>query len=433
LINYDLPWNPQKVEQRIGRVHRYGQKNDVVIVNFVNRKNRADNRVFELLNDKFKLFEGVFGASDEILGAIVSGDIDIEKRIYEIYQKCRSDEQIDLEFNRLNSDVQQALEVRERAAIQTMMNKLDISVLRKLKHRREHSSLFLDEYQQMLLNFARAELPSAEFHDKHFFYNSVRYDLMWEQSRKNDSEFFRLQAVEHKLAWELIRKVKARSPSTILPDRTKIAFRYSATENQGQYFALRDYINQSGIISVNKLTFNYAGIVEEHLLVAAKTDNGTVLDEEDAMRLLEIPAEKQNAGIQVNSRELEPIFDKLAIDRKLETRKKLEQYFEQESAKLERWADDRRRALEMEVQELDREIREQKKAARQLASLQEKIDFKRAIKLKEAGRDRAMASYQEAKKKIEQQEDVLLDEIQGKLELDQSMQPLFCVYWTLLP
>lgn len=104
LINYDLPWNPQKVEQRIGRVHRYGQLHDVVVVNFVNRKNPADYRVFELLNEKLKLFEGVFGASDEILGAI-EGNIDIEKRIYDIYKQCRTDEEIEYAFNKLQQDM----------------------------------------------------------------------------------------------------------------------------------------------------------------------------------------------------------------------------------------------------------------------------------------------------------------------------------------
>jgi SNF2 family DNA or RNA helicase len=80
VVNYDLPWNPQRIEQRIGRCHRYGQKHDVVVVNFLNRKNAADKRVFELLSEKFQLFEGVFGASDEVLGAIESG-VDFEKRI----------------------------------------------------------------------------------------------------------------------------------------------------------------------------------------------------------------------------------------------------------------------------------------------------------------------------------------------------------------
>ena len=49
VVNYDLPWNPQRIEQRIGRCHRYGQKYDVVVVNFLNKKNAADLRVYELL------------------------------------------------------------------------------------------------------------------------------------------------------------------------------------------------------------------------------------------------------------------------------------------------------------------------------------------------------------------------------------------------
>ncbi len=72
VVNYDLPWNPQRIEQRIGRCHRYGQRYDVVVVNFLNKNNAADQRVYELLAEKFKLFSGVFGASDEVLGAIES-------------------------------------------------------------------------------------------------------------------------------------------------------------------------------------------------------------------------------------------------------------------------------------------------------------------------------------------------------------------------
>ena len=111
LINYDLPWNPQRVEQRIGRVHRYGQKNDVVVVNFINKGNRADERVFELLSQKFQLFEGVFGASDEVLGSIESG-VDIERRIHDIYQRCRSDAQIESEFNALQEELREHLEAK---------------------------------------------------------------------------------------------------------------------------------------------------------------------------------------------------------------------------------------------------------------------------------------------------------------------------------
>jgi SNF2 family DNA or RNA helicase len=95
VVNFDLPWNPQRIEQRIGRCHRYGQKHDVVVVNFLNRRNEADKRVYELLSEKFRLFDGVFGASDEVLGALESG-VDIERRIAEVYQTCRTNADIQL-------------------------------------------------------------------------------------------------------------------------------------------------------------------------------------------------------------------------------------------------------------------------------------------------------------------------------------------------
>ena len=104
VINFDLPWNPQRIEQRIGRCHRYGQKFDVVVVNFVDRSNEADARVYELLDQKFQLFEGVFGASDEVLGAIGSG-VDFERRIAEIYQNCRDPEEIKTSFEQLQRDL----------------------------------------------------------------------------------------------------------------------------------------------------------------------------------------------------------------------------------------------------------------------------------------------------------------------------------------
>src|SRR5258705_12013681 len=104
VVNYDLPWNPQRIEQRIGRCHRYGQKHDVVVVNFLNRKNEADQRVLELLSEKFKLFEGVFGASDEVLGAIESG-VDFERRINDIYQRCRKSAEIRVAFDQLQLEL----------------------------------------------------------------------------------------------------------------------------------------------------------------------------------------------------------------------------------------------------------------------------------------------------------------------------------------
>jgi superfamily II DNA/RNA helicase len=111
VINYDLPWNPQRIEQRIGRCHRYGQKHDVVVINFLNERNEADRRVLELLGEKFSLFSGVFGASDEVLGTIESG-VDFERRILSIYQECRTPEAIDIAFRKLQEEMDERIRIR---------------------------------------------------------------------------------------------------------------------------------------------------------------------------------------------------------------------------------------------------------------------------------------------------------------------------------
>lgn len=101
VINYDLPWNPMKIEQRIGRCHRYGQQNDVVAINLLNTQNEADKRVYEILSKKFELFEGVFGASDIAIGALESGT-SFEKTVLDIYQRCNTAAEFKKEFNKLN-------------------------------------------------------------------------------------------------------------------------------------------------------------------------------------------------------------------------------------------------------------------------------------------------------------------------------------------
>ena len=108
VINYDLPWNPQKIEQRIGRCHRYGQKHDVVAINLLNTDNAADRRVYEILSQKFELFEGVFGASDVALGVLESGG-SFEKTVLEIYQRCDTDSELKSAFDKLNQDLNNRL------------------------------------------------------------------------------------------------------------------------------------------------------------------------------------------------------------------------------------------------------------------------------------------------------------------------------------
>jgi superfamily II DNA/RNA helicase len=165
VVNYDLPWNPQRIEQRIGRCHRYGQKFDVVVVNFLNKKNAADLRVYQLLAEKFRLFDGVFGASDEVLGAVESG-VDFEKRIAGIYQQCRTTEQIQFEFDQLQLELQTQISSGQRDAREKLLDNFDQEVVEKV---RVDSTAMLDRFNDQLWRLTRHVLAEhATFADDGF-------------------------------------------------------------------------------------------------------------------------------------------------------------------------------------------------------------------------------------------------------------------------
>ena len=103
LVNYDLPWNPQRIEQRIGRCHRYSQERDVTVINFLAADNEAQKLTFEILSQKLDLFGTVLGASDQVLheprtrtpetvaGALA---VDLETSLGRIYERSRTVDQV---------------------------------------------------------------------------------------------------------------------------------------------------------------------------------------------------------------------------------------------------------------------------------------------------------------------------------------------------
>ena len=115
IVNYDLPWNPQRIEQRIGRCHRYGQEHDVTVVNFLAADNEAQRLTFEILSRKLDLFGKVLDASDAVLhepttdtpetlaGAVGS---DFEGRLRRIYERARTVGEIEAELRRLREQME---------------------------------------------------------------------------------------------------------------------------------------------------------------------------------------------------------------------------------------------------------------------------------------------------------------------------------------
>lgn len=161
LVNFDLPWNPQRIEQRIGRVHRYGQRHDVLIVNFINLDNEGEARVYELLNRKLQLFEGVLGASDPVLGHICSR-IDFERRLEELFLACRTEEERQREFDRLSLELDEEERRVHRtrvAGAERIISSLDDAVQERLRERRDTLSTEISQRDESLLSFLGYESP----------------------------------------------------------------------------------------------------------------------------------------------------------------------------------------------------------------------------------------------------------------------------------
>lgn len=111
MINYDLPWNPMRLEQRIGRIHRFGQQKDVQIYNFAVR-NTLEAHILELLYKKINLFERVIGNLDHILAELQVSDV--EKEIKRIFADSRSEGEIKVKLDNLTAVITETGEQLER-------------------------------------------------------------------------------------------------------------------------------------------------------------------------------------------------------------------------------------------------------------------------------------------------------------------------------
>ncbi|WP_243386356.1 DEAD/DEAH box helicase [Bacillus kexueae] len=113
IINYDLPWNPMRLEQRIGRIHRLGQEKDVFIYNLAT-KNTVEEHILKLLIEKIQLFERVVGELDHILTNLDIGNI--EEHIRDIIATSRSDGEIKIKMENLSSIVNYGYQMKQQDA-----------------------------------------------------------------------------------------------------------------------------------------------------------------------------------------------------------------------------------------------------------------------------------------------------------------------------
>jgi SNF2 family DNA or RNA helicase len=114
VVNYDLHWNPMRIEQRIGRVHRLGQPHDVAVHNFV-LKDTIDDYVVHLLYQKVELFTMTIGAMETVLAEAQEGELDMEERLLDALLRADSNLDLRASVESLGNEIALARE-RQRAA-----------------------------------------------------------------------------------------------------------------------------------------------------------------------------------------------------------------------------------------------------------------------------------------------------------------------------
>ena len=437
VINYDLPWNPQRIEQRIGRCHRYGQKFDVVVVNFVDRSNEADARVYELLAEKFQLFEGVFGASDEVLGAIGSG-VDFERRIAEIYQNCREPQAIQASFEQLQLDLSGEINEAMVRTRRILLENFDEEVQDKLRVRAEDSRAARGKYERLLMDLTEAELAGcARFDEQGFVLHRApeaapagvelgRYEL---PRRSGDAHLYR---IGHPLARWIAQQAQGRALGP-----ARLVFDYDA--HGTQVSTLKAYRGQTGWLTLKLVSVEALGEQEQHLVAAACTADGRTLAEDDPDKLLRLPAHEQPAGLFSAPDAARMALMALMADVDARKQALLQGinlrnlgYFDQEVRKLDAWADDLKLGLEQEIKAIDAEIKDVRRTAATSPTLEDKLTHQRRQRELEGRRSKLRRELFTRQDQVEADRNDLIEQLEVQLRQQVQEQTLFTIEWQLV-
>ncbi|MBU2574866.1 MAG: DEAD/DEAH box helicase family protein [Elusimicrobia bacterium] len=433
VINYDLPWNPQRIEQRIGRCHRYGQKHDVVVINFINRKNEADQRVFEILSEKLKLFSGIFGASDEILGALGSG-IDFEKRILEIYQSCRTSTEIRQAFDLLEAELRDKIDSHMADARAKLLENFDEDVHASLKLSQEQTQAQLDRFTGWLWQLTRHELSGhAEFSDSDWSFDvktlpsgiaapSGRYQLITQKAGLPCHHY----RIGHPLADSIIQTAKER-PLT----GQEIVFDYSGYDKK--ITPVAELSGQKGWLRLCLITVKSIE-TEERLIFAGFSDSGVELPHETCEKFFNLSAQtKSDAKPEAETeKKMAASFERHRTKTIEEISKRNQDYFEAELEKLEAWSEDLKNSLERELKDLDREIKTVKREARQTEDLDAKISLHKKANDMERKRNQKRQTLFAEQDGVDDKKDTIIGALEAQLKQQTDLKEILTLRWQIV-
>lgn len=435
LVNYDLPWNPQRVEQRIGRVHRFGQKHNVVVVNFSNKGNVAEHRILELLTNKFQLFSSVFGASDEVLGAVEDG-LDFEKRISDILTRCKTADEIEAAFQQLEDQFAGEISKEMASAKAKVFDHLDPNVQDRLKAYDEQSGDVLNKFERLLLAITQHELRDVatfEGDGRTFILNQAPT-----KGAPTGRYFFKSKplpnAHQYRYASPLAQHVAGTAKTHETPQRE---LTFSLGQSKRASNAVKALEGKSGELTVNLLTFTMRArdedISESYLLAGAMTDEGKYLDEEYVADILDLACpDVGEQPVAIDLDKLEPPLKARLGELEKDVQGRNSRYYDQQEELLYRNQQDRKTEHEVKIHEYRAKEREARKAAKQADDPMEQLKLKREARKWERQADETDDDFRDARKKLQEEIDEKLDMIEQSLQGTQNTEHLFAIRWRIV-
>ncbi len=348
VINYDLPWNPQRIEQRIGRCHRFGQKNDVIVINFINEKNQVDARVYELLSSKFMLFDDVFGSSDEVLGAL-DDDHNFERKIFEIYRKCRTPEEINNAFDELQNTYRTDISAEMKKTKELLLENFDQDLQKVFDGIMDAAELSIQRHEKTFLRICEYVFNGvADFHG--FSFNLRERTLNLPAGKyilsSNNREEINLRSNDEN-GNSIIDKCLDLTDYDMGAIFDLSGYKYKLSE-------LEHYKGKSGLIIASKASVSSFEDKEE-LLLCGRLDDGTHLGQETIEKLFRLHSTETNNVslnnpniISIVKEDMKASFNAFVNKTTYENNKILTE----ETTRINNWANDKISGIQTKVEEL---------------------------------------------------------------------------------
>lgn len=434
VVNYDLPWNPQRVEQRIGRCHRFGQKHNVVVVNFSNQGNIAEQRILQLLSDKFHLFETVFGASDEILGAIEDG-LDFEKVISGILNRCKKAEDIDAAFKQLEAQFATEISSEMASAKAKVFDHLDPHVQDRLKAYDAQSGDVLNKFERLLLAITKHQLRDrAEFEGdgrqfvlKHSPVADAPTGRYYFKSKPQDN------AHQYRYSSPLAQHIVTQSKTAETPV-AELTFSLSASERVST--AAKSLLGKRGELVAKLVTFSMKAknddISESYMLAGALTSDGEWLDEEYVSDILDLRCVGTSPADSIDDQRFTKHLESRRAELEKEVQGRNSRYYDQQEELLYRNQQDRKAEHEGLIREYRAKEKDARKAAKQSDDPMEQLKYKKEARKWEQRAEELDEEFRDAKKKLREEADRFLELIEESLKGTQETEHLFTIRWSVV-